>query len=155
VHPVTIERPTSEEGEIREVAKEIAAKGHAVRRVCAHAPTYGHGQVTDAKGGMAAALRAPGPSEALWNGQSEWSRTGNTRRASDCFEIHYPVYVNHCVCRKAVRGMLRAWIEDDNEHAPHAAFAMRGPRPYKRALNLAGCVSSDLGAKEAESPRRQ
>lgn len=47
------------------------------------------------------------------------------------------VYMNDCVSSEFVLGALPAWIEDYNEQAPHAALAMRSPRQYQRALNLA------------------
>jgi putative transposase len=48
------------------------------------------------------------------------------------------VYMNDCASADAVINAIPAWIEDYNEHAPHAALAMRSPRQYQRALNLAG-----------------
>ena len=48
------------------------------------------------------------------------------------------VYMNDCVAAQAVIAMIPNWIEDYNENAPHAALAMRSPRQYQRALNLAG-----------------
>ncbi len=48
------------------------------------------------------------------------------------------VHVSDCVSADWVIDQIPKWIEDYNENAPHAALAMRSPREYQRALNLAG-----------------